>query len=325
MNTKLLTLTLIASLGLVGCGSDDDNNATLDIIETAQSDGRFNTLVAAVTTADLVDTLQSEGPFTVFAPTDDAFAAYLAENELTAADLLAADSLADILTYHVYTGQVLSSAAISIAESAESQIEMVNGDNAALSLTGNDLYVNLSKVIVADVTTSNGVIHAIDKVLTPPAASALSDTNSTIAGLVTALAGAEPAEFTVLLEALTTASLAGALAGNGPFTVFAPTDAAFVALLTELDLTQSELLASPDLANILSQHVISGVTIDSVAAFAANGADVQTLNSAEEVTVEINEGTLTIEGANVVITDVQASNGVIHVIDSVIFETDTVQ
>jgi transforming growth factor-beta-induced protein len=325
MNTKLLTLTLIASLGLVGCGSDDDNNATLDIIETAQSDGRFDTLVAAVTTANLVDTLQSEGPFTVFAPTDDAFSAFLAKENLTAAELLASDSLADILTYHVYTGQVLSSAAISIAESAESQIEMVNGDNAALSLTGNDLYVNLSKVIVADVTASNGVIHAIDKVLTPPAASALSDTNSTIAELVTDLAGAESAEFTVLLEALVAADLASALAGDGPFTVFAPTDAAFVALLTELDLTKEELLANADLANILLQHVISGVAIDSVAAFAANGADVQTLNSAEEVTVEINQGTLTIEGANVVITDVQASNGVIHVIDSVIFETDTVQ
>lgn len=326
MKTKLLTLTLIASLGLVGCGSDDDdNNATLDIIETAQSDGRFETLVAAVTTADLVSTLQSEGPFTVFAPTDDAFTAYLTENDVTANELLASESLADILTYHVYTSQVLSSAAISVAQSNDNQIEMVNGDNLALSLTGDDLYVNLSKVIVADVTTSNGVIHAIDKVLTPPAASALSDTDSNIAELVTTLAGADSAEFTVLLEALVAADLAGALAGDGPFTVFAPTDAAFVALLEEQGLTKQALLASNDLSNILLQHVISGVAIDSVAAFAANGADVQTLNSAEEVTVEINEGALTIEGSTVVITDVQTSNGVIHVIDSVIFETDTVQ
>ena len=322
MKTKILSLALLGAIGLTGCGSSDDDGPTLDIVETAQADDRFETLVTAVTTADLVSTLQSEGPFTVFAPTDDAFANYLDENNLTATELLASDSLADILTYHVYVGEVLASSAISVAGSSENQIEMVNGDNLALSLTGNDLYANLSKVVVTDVTATNGVIHAIDKVLTPPSANALSDTDKTIAALVTDLAGAAEPEFTVLLEALSTADLATALAGDGPFTVFAPTDAAFTALLQQLDIEKSDLLARDDLADILKQHVVSGVAIDSVAAFAANGSDVQTLNSAQKISVAISGGELTVDGSSVVITDVQTSNGVIHVIDTVITQND---
>lgn len=324
MKNKLLTLALVSTLGLVGCGSDDDDGVSLNIVETAQNDDRFETLVAAVVQADLVETLQSDdAKFTVFAPTDDAFTAYLTENNLTAQELLNADNLADILTYHVLTGEVLASAAISVAGSDDNIVDAVNTDPLALSLTGNDLYVNLSKVVVADVQASNGVIHAIDKVLVPPTASALSDTDSTIAEIVTALAGADDAEFTVLLEALVTADLAGALGGEGPFTVFAPTDAAFVELLGALELTKEELLASDDLANILLQHVISGAQIDSVMAYAANGKDVQTLNENAQVSVLIEDGVLTVEGAEVVITDVQASNGVIHVINSVIASTDT--
>ena len=322
MKTKILSIALLGAIGLTGCGSSDDDGPTLDIVETAQADDRFETLVTAVTTADLVSTLQSEGPFTVFAPTDDAFANYLDENNLTATELLASDSLADILTYHVYVGEVLASSAISVAGSSENQIEMVNGDNLALSLTGNDLYANLSKVVVMDVTATNGIIHAIDKVLTPPSANALSDTDKTIAALVTDLAGAAEPEFTVLLEELSTADLATALAGDGPFPVFAPTDAAFTALLQQLDIEKSDLLARDDLADILKQHVVSGVAIDSVAAFAANGSDVQTLNSAQKITVAISGGELTVDGSTVVITDVQTSNGVIHVIDTVITQND---
>lgn len=322
MKNKILTLSLVATLGLAGCGSSDDPVA-LDIVETAQGDDRFETLVTAVATADLVGTLQGEGPFTVFAPTDAAFDAYLQENDLTASELLASDQLANILTYHVYSGDVPASAAISIAGSDSNIVDMVNGDKLALSLSGDDLYANLSQVVVTDVKASNGVIHAVNKVLTPPASNVLSDEDSTIAELVTALAGASEAEFTVLLEALDAANLATALGAEGPFTVFAPTDAAFTALLAKLGIEKSDLLASEDLADILKQHVISGVEIDSVTAYAANGSDVQTLNAAEKVTVSIVNGELFIEGAKVVITDVQTSNGVIHVIDTVIDETDT--
>jgi transforming growth factor-beta-induced protein len=334
MKIKILALALAGTIGLVGCGSDDNDVAQqLDIVETAIANGSFNTLVTAVTTADLVGTLQGEGPFTVFAPTDDAFTAYLTENDITSADLLADNSLSDILTYHVLAGEVLANAAISIAQSDSNTTSTLSGSDSnsengalvALSLTGEDLYVNLSKVIIPNVQTSNGVIHAINKVLVPPTASDLSDTNETIAGLVTALAGASVPEFTTLLAALSQEGLDTSLDGAGPFTVFAPTDAAFVALIAALDDVDdaSDLLALPNLADILKQHVINGSEIDSVMAFAANGADIQTLNSAAEVSILINDGVLTIEGAPVVITDVQTSNGVIHVISSVIATTDT--
>ena len=327
MNKKLLSLALVGSIALVGCGSDDDDTGPqLDIVETAQADDRFETLVAAVVAADLVDTLQAEGPYTVFAPTDDAFTAYLSENDLTAQELLAADSLGDILTYHVYAGEVLSSAAISIAGSSDNVITMVNGDSAALSLSGENLNVNLSQVVVPDVETSNGVIHAINKVLVPPTDSTLSDTDSTIAELVTALAGAGDPEFTTLLAALSQESLDTALDGAGPFTVFAPTDAAFAALIaaTEGVDDASDLLALDGLDDILKQHVVSGTAIDSVTAYAANGANLTTLNTNDsaQLTVSIEAGELNIEGSTVVITDVKTSNGVIHVIDQVIFTTD---
>jgi uncharacterized surface protein with fasciclin (FAS1) repeats len=324
MKTKLLSLALVSSLGLAGCGSSDDNDpVALDIVETAQSDDRFDTLVAAVTAADLVGTLQGDGPFTVFAPTDAAFATYLEENNLEATDLLASDQLANILTYHVYAGEVLASSAISIAGSDNNIVDMVNEGKLALSLSGDDLYANLSQVTVTDVQASNGVIHAIDKVLTPQADSALSNTDRTIAELVTDISTGSTDEFNVLLEAVVAAELDDDLAGAGPFTVFAPTDAAFTALLSALNIEKADLLADrPNLDNILLQHVI-GSEIDSVTAFAANGADVQTLNPSEKVTVSIVDGDLTIEGAKVVITDVKASNGVIHVIDTVIAETDT--
>lgn len=332
MNNRLLSLALIGSIALVGCGSDDedtllsDQTPQLDIVETAQSDDRFDTLVSAVVAADLVSTLQAEGPYTVFAPTDDAFTTYLTENALSAQELLAADALADILTYHVYAGKVLSSAAITLAGSSDNVIEMVNGDNAALSLSGSNLNVNLSQVIVADVEASNGVIHAINKVLVPPTDSPLSDTNATIAELVTALAGAAESEFTTLLAALSQEGLDVTLDGDGPFTVFAPTDAAFEALIAATEGVEdaADLLALDGLDDILKQHVVSGTAIDSVTAFAANGANLTTLNTNDsaELTVSIDSGALNIEGSTVVITDVKASNGIIHVIDQVILTTD---
>lgn len=300
--------------------------ATLDIVGTAQADDRFDTLVAAVVEAGLVTTLQGDGPFTVFAPTDDAFDAYLTANSLTAQELLDSDALGDILTYHVLAGKVIADAAIAKAGSTTDTAATVNGANLALSLSGAALKVNTSEVVVADVLTTNGVIHAIDKVLVPPAADALSDTTKTVAGLVTELAGASSgAEFTTLLAAVQAADAAVLTTLNDPnqnLTVFAPTDAAFTTLLADYELTAGELLASSELTNVLLQHVV-GAEIDSVTAYAANGTDVGTLNTSYGVTVSIENGDLFIEEAKVVITDVQVSNGTIHVIDTVIDEALT--
>jgi uncharacterized surface protein with fasciclin (FAS1) repeats len=238
-----------------------------------------------------------------------------------------------VLTYHVLAtsvGEVKAAAAISVAQSPVPQnlVPTVNGENVALSISqesGEDvLYVNTSRVTGPDVDATNGVIHIIDKVLLPPP-SDLSDTGSTIAEIVAALAEAgEDAEFTTLLAALQTpgaaALLTAASDADATLTVFAPTDAAFEALLTDLGITAGELLDDPNLPFILRQHIL-GTTVDSLTAYASNGETVTTLAS-NNLNVDIQDNALVIEGSTVVEADVEASNGVIHVIDEVIFTVD---
>ncbi|MDX2321628.1 MAG: fasciclin domain-containing protein [Moritella sp.] len=285
-----------------------------NIVETAQADGRFNTLVAAVIEAGLVNTLATTPDLTVFAPTDDAFAELIATNDSfnSAADILALTNLSDILQYHVLDSEVDAMTAIGL--SGNTKTPLYAAVNLAISYSDPNLYINTSKVIVADVDASNGIVHAIDKVLLPPSANALSNTGVTIGALVTNLAGAASnAEFTTLLVALQQEGLDAALVGPGPFTVFAPTDAAFAEVGTV-----QEILALADLGDILKQHVINGSAVDSVSAFAANGSAVATLRAGTALNINIDMGVLKVGNAEVIITDVETSNGVIHVINAVI-------
>ena len=129
-------------------------------------------------------------------------------------------------------------------------------------------------------------------------------------------------DFSILVQAVVTADLAGALSGEGPFTVFAPTNAAFAAALEALGITAEELLASPDLAGILTYHVVAGklMAADVLAAIESGGGSVmvETLNGAS-ITVEVVDGNVVIDGtATVTTVDLEAGNGVVHVIDAVI-------
>ncbi len=136
-----------------------------DIVDTAVAAGSFETLVAAVQAADLVDVLKGEGPFTVFAPTDEAFAAL---PEGTVENLLLPenkDTLVAILTYHVVPGEVMAKD----AEGATVDLETVQGASLTVDGTGEAVTVNGATVINADITTDNGVIHVIDTVIMPPA------------------------------------------------------------------------------------------------------------------------------------------------------------
>jgi uncharacterized surface protein with fasciclin (FAS1) repeats len=310
---KLTSIVMIsASLALFGCSDDDndsDNEAVLDIVETATDAEGFSTLVAAVSAADLVATLQGDGPFTVFAPTDEAFTNFLEAKELSADQLLESPDLADILTYHVLASEVLAEDAIAVASSDENVVYTVNGQGLALSLSGEDLYINLSKVISPDILASNGVIHAIDAVLEPPM-----ERGEPTASIVD-IALADPENFSSLVDALTSADLVTALQGDGPFTVFAPTNDAFKKIpedtLNGLSLEQ--------LTAILKQHVVSG-EVDSISAFALNGGSADTLEG-DDISIDIVDGKLMVQGAMVVLTDIYATNGVIHVIDTVITET----
>ena len=177
--SKLLVLIFSSLLILQGCGSGTKHEVTptpvapadpQSIVDVATANGSFTTLIAALEATGLDTTLSDmDSKFTVFAPTDDAFA--LLGQDVIDSLLADTDTLSDILTYHVISGEVDSSAAISRAAipSADSLVEMVNGDSIGLSLDGDNLLVNTATVILVDVAADNGVIHVIDAVLTPPA------------------------------------------------------------------------------------------------------------------------------------------------------------
>jgi transforming growth factor-beta-induced protein len=289
-----------------------------DIVDVAVENGSFTTLVAAVQQAELVDALKAEGPYTVFAPTDDAFAALLEATEMSAEDLLGAENLADILLYHVVAGEFDAASVIElVGDNDYVLVDTLAGIPVKVSVDMGNVYINDAMVILPDVAASNGVIHVVDSVILPP--------SKTITDIVVESAGMEEdAEFTVLLAAVSEAGLAETLAGEGPFTVFAPTDAAFAAALEALGITAEDLLASEDLTNILLYHVVGGeealYSNDVAAALADAGEDglmVETLNGASFTVTADDEG-IYVDGAKIIMTDILASNGVIHVIDAVI-------
>jgi transforming growth factor-beta-induced protein len=143
----------------------EEQGETRNVVEVASASSGFEVLVAALERAGLVDTLSGEGPFTVFAPTDEAFEALLSELNVTQEELLEREDLAQILTYHVVSGQVSAQDAIALdGQSAET----VNGAGLGISVRDGSVFVNESRVTTADVEASNGVIHVIDKVLLPP-------------------------------------------------------------------------------------------------------------------------------------------------------------
>lgn len=289
----LVALLLAIVVAASGCTTSEPEEK--DIVDTAVDAGSFTTLVQAVQAAGLEDTLRGEGPFTVFAPTDDAFAA-LPEGTL---DALLADeeALTAVLTYHVVPGKVMA-ADVAGLDSAET----VEGESVTFDTT-DGVKVNDANVIQADIEASNGVIHVIDKVLIPPS---MMEEDVTI---VDVAAGA--GSFTTLVQAIQVAGLEDTLRGEGPFTVFAPTDDAFDALPEG---TLDSLLADPEaLADVLTYHVVAGEFM---------AADVVTMDSAETVqggtiTFDTTDG-VKVNDATVTQTDIEASNGVIHVIDAVL-------
>ena len=329
----------VGALALAACGSDSndaDESATTEaaaeessessgeesaeagtIVDVAVGAGTFNTLVAAVTAAGLAETLSGEGPFTVFAPTDDAFAALpdglvdallLPENEA---------ALTAVLTYHVLGAEVPSS------DVAPGDVETLQGESITIGVEDGTVTVNDATVTAVDVEASNGVIHVIDAVLVPPSIDATAllvadamegdamEEEDEAGTIVDVAVGA--GSFDTLVAAVTAAGLAETLSGEGPFTVFAPTDEAFAALPDGL----VEALLLPEnvdvLTAVLTYHVLGAEVPSSDVA----PGDVETLEG-EDVTIGVEDGTVTVNQATVIAVDVEASNGVIHVIDAVL-------
>jgi len=275
------------------------------IVDIAVADGRFTTLVAALGATELDQALMGEGPFTVFAPTDEAFA-LLPEGTVEAL-LEDLDTLSSILLYHVVEGQVMAADVVGLDGE---KVAALSGAELAIKVDGDTVMVNESNVIITDIEADNGVIHVIDAVLLPPSEEAMEETESnTIVDIAVA-----DGRFTTLVAALGATELDEALMGEGPFTVFAPTDEAFD-LLPEG--TVEGLLEDLDtLSDILLYHVVEGrVMAADVVGLA--GQMVATL-SGEELQVALDGDTVQINHVNVIITDIEADNGVIHVIEGVL-------
>ncbi|MDC0502191.1 fasciclin domain-containing protein, partial [Euryarchaeota archaeon] len=267
----------------------------VDIATTAMSTGIHSSLVAALSAANLVSTLQGDGPFTVFAPTDQAFAdAGIDLSSFTDEEIAV---LTDILLYHVYSGAVY---AADVTDGLT--VAMVNGDEASFTVTDGTVMVGDATVVLADVPASNGVIHVIDKVLMPPA-------DLVDIAAVAMSTGVHDS----LVAALVKANLVATLQGDGPFTVFAPTDQAFADAGIDLDsFTTDEEIAV--LTDILLYHVYSGAVN---AAGVTDGLTVAMVNG-DEASFTVTDGTVMVGDATVTTADVMASNGVIHVIDKVL-------
>jgi uncharacterized surface protein with fasciclin (FAS1) repeats len=279
--------------------------STDTIVDIAVADGRFTTLVAALTAADLVGTLSGEGPFTVFAPTDDAFAALPAG---TVEGLLAdIPALTDVLTYHVVSGNVLAADVVTLSSAMTLQ-----GQEVSVRVEDGNVFINDSQVVITDIVGDNGVIHVIDAVLIPEPEQVQNAPVEAPDNSITGIAAAD-GRFTTLVAALQAAGLDSVLAGEGSFTVFAPTDTAFARLAPG---TVDALLADiPALTDILTYHVVAG-EVDSATALTLVLAP--TLQGANLI-VDNQLGNVVLNrDALVTQPDIQASNGVIHVINRVL-------
>ena len=268
------------------------SNTVVDIIVNSED---HTTLETAVIAAGLVETLSGAGPFTVFAPTDDAFAALPAGTiEAVLADI---DLLTAILTYHVVGGTTLSTDLMD-----GMSVETLNGESVNVTINADGVFINDAEVIVADLVADNGVVHVIDAVLLPPTP----ETNTVVDIIVNS------EDHTTLETAVIAAGLVETLSGAGPFTVFAPTDDAFAALPAG---TIEAVLADIDLLTaILTYHVVGGTTLSTDL---MDGMSVETLNG-ESVNVTINADGVFINEAEVIVADLLADNGVVHVIDAVL-------
>jgi uncharacterized surface protein with fasciclin (FAS1) repeats len=264
------------------------------VVDIVVNSENHNTLEAAVVAAGLVETLQGDGPFTVFAPTDAAFAALPAGTvEALLADIPA---LTNILTYHVVGAKAMSSGLTN-----GQKIVTVQGKEVTVTINEDGVFINNAKVTVADIEADNGVVHVIDAVLIPSALPA------TVVDIVV-----NSENHNTLEAAVVAAGLVETLQGDGPFTVFAPTDAAFAALPAG---TVEALLADiPALTNILTYHVVGAKAMSSGL---TNGQKIVTVQG-KEVTVTINEDGVFINNAKVTVADIEADNGVVHVIDAVL-------
>jgi uncharacterized surface protein with fasciclin (FAS1) repeats len=305
-----MILALSATLVFTSC-KEDEENTPKTIAETAQNTSNLSSLVAALNRAGLVDALNADGPFTVFAPTNEAFSAFLSANGFANLEAVPVNVLQQVLLNHVVSGEIRAAGVptegyvktLATFGNTTSNLSILAQKNASGVSINKDV-----KVITADVLASNGVVHIVDKVI----------------GLPTVVNHAlNNANFSTLVAALTRPGLGvdyvEILSGAGPFTVFAPTNAAFGALLTELNLTSLDQVDNATLNAVLQYHVVNGANV--LAGQLTNGQEVTTFGGGK-FSINLTGGAKIVDArnrtTNIIITDVQGSNGVVHAIDRVI-------
>ncbi len=311
---KILAFALTSVFLFSSCDKEDDKvmdptPQQKDIVETAQSASNLSILVAALQQAGLVDALKADGPFTVFAPTNDAFMDLLNSNPAwTSLGDIDNELLTSVLLFHVTQGKIMASDLGNTYVKSLSPVFNNNPLSLQVSVDGGVSFNGMSAPVTTDIVASNGVVHIIDKVMLPPSVVDLALNNP---------------EFTSLVAALTRADLTtdyvSILSGAGPFTVFAPTNAAFDALLasnpawnTLADIPVATLEA------VLNYHVLNAANVQ--ASQLSDEQQVATLGG--NFTIDLSNGaqirTSSGQTVNIVLTDVQGFNGVVHVVDKVL-------
>ncbi|MFO7693420.1 MAG: fasciclin domain-containing protein [Vicinamibacterales bacterium] len=291
------------------------SSATLpSIAGVATGNANFSTLVAALSKAGLVQTFSGAGAFTVFAPTNAAFDAAAAallgagKSGQDLVDALDVATLTAVLQYHV-VGDARNAQAVLSAP----QIVMLDGNAAAVALKSGNPYIDNARITATDIQASNGIVHVIDGVLLPPSLAASANASQQT---IAAIAAGNP-DFSTLVAALARAGLVDTFNGQQVFTVFAPTNAAFDEAAKQLHYSNGlDLVQKLDirtLTAVLTFHVIAGEQ----KAAAVVAADQLHMLSGVAADVSLRNGKAYIDDAEILSTDIMASNGVIHVLGGV--------
>lgn len=319
LNLKLVTTLFIAALLFISCNNDDDNNTSAQpktITEIAQANPDFSILVSALVKADLATTLNQTGTYTVFAPTNAAFTTFLNDNGYQDVNAVPTAALKELLLNHVLSSKVES------MNITTGYVKTLSKGSASATNTismyinkGDKVVINGGKtnkgatVTTADVMASNGVLHIVDAVIAIPTVVNHAVANTDFSTLVAALAYNPSSGFVATLSGTT----------NAPFTVFAPTNTAFTNFLAETKYSGLAAIPTNVLATTLKYHVVTGANVQSTAL--TNGMKVKTF-ATQEFTVNLTGGAKIIDASNrtsnIIVTDVQCSNGIIHAIDKVL-------
>lgn len=323
MKFLLVALVAFVSFSSVSCSSDDDSTPVVDgtITGVASRNTDLTSLVAALNRAGLASTLQGTGPFTVFAPTNAAFATFLNENGFTSLNDVPVDVLKQVLLNHVLNGKKLATNLSTGYESTNATFGTTTNIflNMYVKKTGSSIILNGTSNVTAafDVAASNGVIHIVDKVIGLPTIVTHAAANPDFSTLVSALTRPDQPNFAGTNGILTKTGVAPA-----PFTVFAPTNAAFSAFLTENGFADLAAIPQNVLEKTLKYHVVTG---NSYRANNFTNDQLIPTYSTQSVTFKTTPNRLLdVSGrtcAFTTLTDVQCVNGVIHALDKVLLPT----